>query len=150
MKNIFVFSFLSVILVMLLSCKDPERKKTNFHNYLKNTNWIVDSGGLVIPDGEKTYSLSKKIDTVLIFNFHAINFLDEEKFESYDSWECGNDCFTEVFGRYYFTETNQIDMKVDSIDQSGTCEGPTKIFKPSEDMSFNLIKEGGQLKLIRK
>lgn len=150
MKIFFVFSFLSVILAMLLSCKETERKKTNFQNYLKNTSWIIDSGGLVIPDGEKTYNLSKRIDTALIFNFHAIDFLDEEKFESYDNWECGNDCFTEVFGRYYFTETNQIDMKVDSISESGTCEGPAKIFRPSEDMSFNLVKEGRQLKLIRR
>ncbi|MCJ7936071.1 MAG: hypothetical protein MUW56_21195 [Chryseobacterium sp.] len=87
------------------------KKKTNFPDYLKNTNWIVDSGGLMTPDGEKTYYLSRRIDSAIVFNFHAVNFLDEEKFKSYDSWECGNDCFTEIHGRYYFTETNQIDME---------------------------------------
>jgi hypothetical protein len=149
MKNTFVFSFLSIILVMTLSCKDSERKKTNFPNYLKNTEWIVNEGELIIPDGGKIYYMSPR-DTALIFNFHAVKFLDEEKFKSYDAWQCGNDCFTEIHGRYYFTEANQIKMEVDSIRKSEFCDVPTQTFKPSKVMSFNLAKEGEQLKLIRK
>ncbi|WP_228435075.1 hypothetical protein [Chryseobacterium joostei] len=150
MKKNFVFPFLSALLIIFFSCKNPERKKTNFQNYLKNTNWIVDSGGLMTPDGEKTYDLSKRIDTAVIFNFHAVNFLDEEKFKSYDAWQCGNDCFTEVHGRYYFTEANQIKMEVDSIRKSEFCDVPTQIFKPSKEMFFNLVKEKEKLQLVRK
>ncbi|WP_284464820.1 hypothetical protein [Chryseobacterium sp.] len=150
MKKNFVFPFLSALLIILFSCKNPERKKTNFQNYLKNTNWIVDSGGLMTPDGEKIYDLSKRIDTAVIFNFHAVNFLDEEKFKSYDAWQCGNDCFTEVHGRYYFTEANQIKMEVDSIRKSEFCDVPTQIFKPSKEMFFNLVKEKEKLQLVRK
>ncbi|WP_228448836.1 hypothetical protein [Chryseobacterium mulctrae] len=150
MKKNFAFPFLSGLLIILFSCRNPERKKTNFQNYLKNTNWIVDSDRLMTPDGEKTYDLSKRIDTAIIFNFHAVNFLDEEKFKSYDAWQCGNDCFTEVHGRYYFTEANQIKMEVDSIRKSEFCDAPTQIFKPSKVMSFTLSKEGEKLKLIRK
>ena len=150
MKKNFVFPFLSALLIILFSCKNPERKKINFQNYLKNTNWIVDNGGLMTPDGEKTYDLSKRIDTAIIFNFHAVNFLDEEKFKSYDAWQCGNDCFTEVHGRYYFTEANQIKMEVDSIRKSEFCDVPTQIFKPSKEMFFNLVKEKEKLQLIRK
>ncbi|WP_273008279.1 hypothetical protein [Chryseobacterium sp.] len=150
MKKNFVFPFLSALLIILFSCKNPERKKINFQNYLKNTNWIVDSGGLMTPDGEKTYDLSKRIDTAIIFNFHAVNFLDEEKFKSYDAWQCGNDCFTEVHGRYYFTEANQIKMEVDSIRKSEFCDVPTRIFKPSKEMFFNLVKEKEKLQLVRK
>ena len=150
MKKNFVLPFLSVLLIILFSCKNPERKKTNFQNYLKNTNWIVDSGGLMTPDGEKTYDLSKRIDSAIIFNFHAVNFLDEEKFKSYDAWQCGNDCFTEVHGRYYFTEANQIKMEVDSIRKSEFCDVPTQIFKPSKEMFFNLVKEKEKLQLVRK
>ncbi|CAH0203932.1 hypothetical protein [Chryseobacterium sp. Bi04] len=149
MKNTFVFSFLSIILVMTLSCKDPERKKTIFRNYLKNKEWIVNEGGLIIPDGGKIYSMSPR-DTALIFNFHGVTFLDEEKFKSYDAWQCGNDCFTEIHGRYYFTEANQIKMEVDSITRSEFCNAPTQTFKPPKVMSFNLLKEGKQLKLKRK
>ncbi|MDR2236753.1 MAG: hypothetical protein LBE92_11575 [Chryseobacterium sp.] len=150
MKNTFVFPFLSIMLIMIFSCKEPVRKKTDFPNDLKNTHWIVDAGGLISPDGGKNYNLSPRVDTALIFNFHAIDFPDEEKFRSYDSWQCGNDCFTEVYGRYYFTEINRIEMEVDSIRKSGECEAPVKIFKPAEKMSFLLKKEGKQLQLIRK
>ncbi|MCT4236825.1 hypothetical protein HZP42_10555 [Elizabethkingia anophelis] len=148
-KNL-AFLFLSTLLIIIFSCKKQERKKTIFPNYLRNTRWIVNEGGLIAPDGEKTYYLSPRIDTAVIFNFHAVNFLDEEKFSSYDSWECGNDCFTKVYGKYYFMEANQIKMEVDSISTSGTCLAPTQIFKPSKEMVFDLVKEGEQLKLIRK
>lgn len=149
MKSKFAFPFLSAILVTVLSCKDPERKKTNFPNTLKNTHWIIEAGGLIKPDGAKDYYLSKRIDSAFILNFHAIDFLDAENFKSYDSWECGNDCFTEVHGKYYFTETNRIDMEVDSITHWGTCDEPKQIFKPVKEMSFNIAKDGKQLRLVR-
>ena len=141
---------LSIILLTFTSCRNPERKKANFPNYLKNTRWIVDRGGLIAPDGDATYELSKRIDSALILNFHAVNFVDEEKFESFDSWECGNDCFTEIYGRYYFTETHQIEMDIDSIRKSGTCEAPVQIFKPAKEMTFDIVKKGQQAQLIRK
>jgi len=141
---------LSIILVIFTSCNNPERKKTNFPNELKNTHWIIDSGGLIAPDGDTTYELSKRVDSALIFNFYAVNFVDEEKFESFDSWECGNDCFTEIYGRYYFVLANQIEMEVDSIRKSGTCEAPTQVFRPAKDITFDIVKKGKQLQLIRK
>ena len=149
MKKNVAFLILSALLVVFYSCKESERKKTIFPNYLKNTHWIVNYGGLISPEGENTYELSKRIDTAFILNFHAIDFLDAEKFSSYDSWECGNDCFTNVHGRYYFTEANQIKMEVDSISKSGFCDVPTQVFRPSKEMVFNLVKKGTQLTLIR-
>ncbi|MDR2231092.1 MAG: hypothetical protein LBE39_16605 [Flavobacteriaceae bacterium] len=150
MKKNVAFLILSALLVVFYSCKESERKKTIFPNYLKNTNWIVNEGGLIALDGGKTYYMSPRIDTAVIFNFHAVKFLDEEKFRSYDAWECGNDCFTEVHGRYYFTEANQIKMEVDSISKSDFCDAPKQIFNPSKEMVFDLVKEGEQLKLTRK
>ncbi|MDV2446153.1 hypothetical protein CMU93_01390 [Elizabethkingia anophelis] len=150
MKKNFAIPFLSALLIIFFNCKETERKKVNFPNYLKNTHWIVNEGGLIAPDGGKTYYLSPRIDTAVIFNFHAVNFLNEGKFRSYDSWECGNDCFTEVHGRYYFTGSNQIKMEVDSVSKSDFCEAPAQIFKPSKEMVFDLVKEGEQLKLTRK
>lgn len=141
---------LSIILVLFTNCKNPERKKTNFPNKLKNTHWIIDSGGLIAPDGDTTYELSRRVDSALILNFHAVHFVDEEKFESFDSWECGNDCFTEIYGRYYFVQAHQIEMEVDSIHKSGTCEASTKIFKPAKEMTFDMVEKGKQLQLIRK
>ena len=150
MKRKIVVPFLSALSIVFFSCKDAERKKTHFPNDLKNTYWIINSGGLITLDGEQIYDLSKRIDTALILNFHAIDFLDEGKFKSYDSWECGNDCFTAIYGRYYFTEANQIKMEVDSISTSGTCLAPTQIFKPSKEMVFDLTRQGEHLQLKRK
>ncbi|MDN3706889.1 hypothetical protein QW060_07055 [Myroides ceti] len=150
MKRKIVVPFLSTLSIIFFSCKDAERKHKHFPNDLKNTNWIVNSGGLITPDGEQIYDLTQKKDTAVIFNFHAVKFLDEEKFKSYDSWECGNDCFTEIHGKYYFTEANQIKMVVDSISTSGTCLAPTQMFKPSKEMVFDLTREGEHLQLIRK
>ncbi|SJN46897.1 hypothetical protein FM120_18570 [Sphingobacterium faecium PCAi_F2.5] len=99
---------------------------------------------------KKGYHLSKKIDTALLFNFYAIDFIDDDRFKSYDSWECGNDCFTAIVGRYYFTGIDQIEMEVDRITHSGTCEVPVQVFKPSKVMSFEMVKTGDQLQLIRK
>ncbi|AZA89314.1 hypothetical protein EG343_01050 [Chryseobacterium nakagawai] len=149
MKKIFVFPFLFAVLITIFSCKESAPKKANFPNYLKNTEWIVNEGGLIIPEGGKSYDLSPR-DTALIFNFHGVNFSDAEHFNSYDSWQCGNDCFTGVYGKYYFTEKNQIQMEVDSIRKSEFCDVPTKIFNPSKEMVFDLVKRGVQLQLIRK
>lgn len=149
MKKTLVLSFLSVILIMISGCKEAEKKKTNFPNELKNTHWIVNYGGLISPEGESTYDLSKRIDTAFILNFHAIDFFDAEKFSSYDNWECGNDCFTKIYGKYYFTEAHQIRMEVDSISKSEFCDVPTQVFKPSKEMVFDLVKKGTQLTLIR-
>ncbi|XJR85748.1 hypothetical protein ACH34I_18650 [Elizabethkingia anophelis] len=41
-------------------------------------------------------------------------------------------------------------MEVDSISKSDFCDAPTQIFKPSKEMVFDLVKDGEQLKLIRK
>jgi len=151
MKKTASFTFFSLLLtITILSCADAERKKNNFPNDLKNSKWIIQEGGLFTIDGDTTYRLSKRIDTAFIFNLYAVDFLDQERFTSYDSWECGNDCFTQIFGRYYFTKADQIEMQVDSIARSGTCEAPTQVFTISKVMSFNMVKKGDQLQLIRK
>lgn len=138
------------LLIQLFSCKDDQRKKPSFPNYLKNTQWFVDSEVLLHSDGVEVYLLSERTDSATRSNFQAMDFLDEEKFTSYDSWECGNDCFTTVYGRYFFIAIDQVEMQVDSIRKSGTCEIPTQVFKPSKMVVFDISKEKKQLKLTRK
>lgn len=138
------------VLMQLFSCKDDQIKKSNFPNYLKNTQWFVESEVLLHSDEEEVYLLSRRTDSVTRFNFQAMDFLDDEKFTTYDSWECGNDCFTTVYGRYSFTGVDQVEMQVDSIGQSGTCQSPTRIFKPSKKVVFDISKEKTQLKLTRQ
>jgi len=147
MKQFFVLSLLTLIMLIILNC---EKEKSKFPNSLKNTQWIINTGGLITPDGEQTYNLSERDKTAFIYNFQAIDFFDDKNFKSYDSWECGNDCFTAIFGTYYFTKLDQIQLKIDSITSSGTCMAPTQIFKPYKVITFNLSKEKTQLKLTRK
>ncbi|WP_231577217.1 hypothetical protein [Sphingobacterium sp. IITKGP-BTPF85] len=61
MKKTAAFTFFSLLLtITILSCADAERKKNNFPNELKNTNWIIQEGGLVTIDGDTTFRLSKR------------------------------------------------------------------------------------------
>lgn len=151
MIHTFLSTVLAIFLLMqLFSCEDNQNKKSNFPNYLKNTQWFVDSEALLHSDGEEVYLLSRRTDSATRFNVQAMDFLDDEKFMSYDSWECGNDCFTKVYGRYVFTGADQVEMQVDSIGQSGTCQSPTRIFKPSKKVVFDISKEKTQLKLTRQ
>ncbi|TDQ73900.1 hypothetical protein CLV99_4338 [Sphingobacterium yanglingense] len=150
MKKIFVFSLVGAMLLAGTNCARKERKSSGFPDYLKNSNWLINSGELITLNGETTYSLLPKSDTATIYNFHAVSFMADGQFKSYDSWECGNDCFTETYGRYYFTDTNEVKMELDSITRSGTCAMATEIFSPSAMMSFNIVKQGEQLELIRK
>ncbi|MNK47794.1 hypothetical protein D3C87_666120 [compost metagenome] len=149
MRTNIYFLLHSILLVTYFGCRNSEKEKTSFPDYLQNTSWIIRSGGLIMQDGEKKYDLFPK-DTTLIFSYYAVDFLDEKKFVSYDSWECGNDCFTTVYGRYYFTEADQIKMKIDSTSTSGTCQAPTQIFNPAKEMTFDIVHQGQQLQLIKK
>jgi len=151
MVNKFLSIALAIfVLIQLFSCKDDRSKKSSFPNYLKNTQWFIESEVLLHSDEEQVYLLSRRTDSATRFNFQAMDFLDDETFTSYDSWECGNDCFTTVYGRYFFTDTDQVEMQVDSIGQSGTCPSPTRIFKPSKKLVFDISKENTQLKLTRQ
>lgn len=149
MKKIIYPLSLPVLLIAICGCQNIGNQKTDFPNHLKNTEWIVDVGGLILPNGEQSYTLSPK-NTALLFNFHAIDFLDSEKFVSYNSWECGNDCFTKVYGTYSFTETDRITMAIDSVTKSGYCEKSTQALKHSKVLSFDLVRHGKQVQLIKK
>ncbi|MDR2282503.1 MAG: hypothetical protein LBE37_04810 [Sphingobacterium sp.] len=146
-RNTLVLFVLTAALMVNSNCGNSTKQKTVFANYLKNSSWIINAGGLIAPDGEQTFYLSQKSDTAIIYNFHAVEFLDEVQFKSSDSWECGNDCFTSVYGRYHFIDTNRVKMEVDSIAYSGTCAADTKVLKTSEAMTFDIVKRGEQLEL---
>ena len=97
--------------------------------------------------------MSPRIDAAVIFNFHAVNFLNEEKIqEAYDAWECGNDCFTEcTAGIIILRKLTKIKMELTALAKSDFCDGwPTQIFNPSKEMVFDLIKDEKQVKTNKK
>ena len=150
MKNTFIYSVLVLLLFTILSCTESKRVKSNVPNNLKNTFWIIANGGIIQPEGGKEYLLNQKVDSTIMMNYQAINFSDEQHFVSFDSWECGNDCFTTVYGRYYLTSSSTIEMEVDSISKDGTCQTPIKILKPAKKIVFNLVKNKNELYLTKK
>lgn len=78
---------------------------------------------------------------------NTINFIDSIHFVSaYEAW-CGNDCFTTVFGRYYFVDSLKVSFYTDSISRSGDCKAPTVYTKSRPALDLYLVKtaEGTQL-----
>lgn len=145
-RKTFIFFFLGILL--LYGCRDSQGTKIEFTNYLQESQWFVDQGGLLGLDKAKVFNLIEKVDSGWS-NFQAVDFLDEVKFKSYDNWECGNDCFTTTYGRYFFIEANRIKIQIDSVTRSGLCQSPTQVFSPPSVEVFKLIKDSVHLKLIR-
>lgn len=78
---------------------------------------------------------------------NTIKFTDSIHFVSaYEAW-CGNDCFTTVFGRYYFVDSLKVRFYTDSISRSGDCKAPTVYTKSRPALNLYLVKtaEGTQL-----
>lgn len=82
---------------------------------------------------------------------NTIRFKDNIHFVSaYEAW-CGNDCFTTVFGRYYFVDSLKVRFYTDSIAHSGECEAPMEYTKYRPGLDLYLVKEpDGQLQLNHK
>ncbi len=77
MVNKFLSIALAIfVLIQLFSCKDDQSKKSSFRNYLKNTQWFVESEVLLHSDEEQVYLLSRRTDSATRFNFQAMDFLD--------------------------------------------------------------------------
>jgi hypothetical protein len=82
---------------------------------------------------------------------NTIKFTDTVHFVSaYEAW-CGNDCFTSVYGRYYFVDSLKVRFYTDSITRWGECEGPTEYIKSRPALDLYLVKGAdGSLQLKQK
>lgn len=71
---------------------------------------------------------------------NTIKFIDTVHFVSaYEAW-CGNDCFTSVYGRYYFVDSLKVRFYTDSITRWGECEAPTEYVKSRPALDLYLVK----------
>ena len=134
----------------MINC-EKEKEKTvvrNYENYLSHTTWLIKDEKLVgYETGEKHFILTKKNDTAQIWNFSAIEFTDKNKFRSYNSWECGNDCFTSVDGKYKFVDKSEIEFEIESITRTGTCEEPVEHFAKPKIVTLKIEKFADSLVL---
>jgi hypothetical protein len=124
----------------------------HYPNTLAGTQWIIANYRIIGYNQHDTaaFELHPFDTTVFITNFSAIRFTDSTHYESYNSWECGNDCFITVNGTYAFTKSNEVSFYVDSIQQTRECGGPT--IHPKEKLASRYIlqKTGTDIKLLCK
>lgn len=147
-KNIQTIFYSFLILIFLINCEKKNEKTVvkNYDNYLLNSTWLIKNEKLVGYEiGERQFILNKKNDTALIWNFSAIEFTDKEKFRSYNSWECGNDCFTTIDGKYRFVDRSEIEFQIESITRTGICEAPIERFAKPRIFTMTIEKFGDSL-----
>lgn len=108
----------------------PAKGSDKSENVLAGTTWKVDGVPFETKDRE-LYLLSTIPENGYESHWgHFITF-DETTFSSSYSAPCGNDCFTSVFGSYYFVTATKIHITVKSINRHGFCE------KESEELNRN-------------
>lgn len=124
----------------------------HYPNTLAGTQWIIANYRIIGYNQQDTaaFELHPFDTTVFITNFAAIRFTDSTHYESYNSWECGNDCFITVNGRYAFTKSNEVSFYVDSIQHRNQCAAPTIYPKDKLALTYILQKSGTAIKLLCK
>ena len=112
-----------------------------YPNPLDQTKWILTNNKIVgLNLMDTLFLVTKKYDTVQIQNYYAIEFTENVHFNSYDSWECGNDCFTKTFGHYKFVKESEIELYTDSITRRGICKKPTEFTDKFPKQIFTIQK----------
>ena len=146
-----------IIVALIIGCQSlPEKQnnpasvvKKHFPNTLAHEKFLTE--GLIGLTTEKSdYLLNDSIVTVGWVG-NTVRFVDSVHFVSaYVAW-CGNDCFTRVYGRYYFVDSLKVSFYTDSITRSGECEAPTQYTKSRPPLDLYLVKTPeGRLQLNAK
>lgn len=151
MKTAIMFTFL---IILSLGCIFQPEKQNNtfpivqkhFPNKLANKKFQTER--LIGLTTDKSDYWLIDAEQVGKWAGNTINFIDTVHFVSaYEAW-CGNDCFTTVFGRYYFVDSLKVRFYTDSITHSGDCAAPTIYTKSRPALDLYLAKgPDGQLKL---
>lgn len=112
--------------------------KKHFPNTLLNKRFLTE--GLIGLTTEKSDYLLNDSTVSIGWVGNTIRFVDSVHFVSaYQAW-CGNDCFTRVYGRYYFVDSLKVSFHTDSITRSGECEAPTAYTKSRPPLNLFLVK----------
>lgn len=98
--------------------------KNSFNETLLKNGWITDHI-IGLDPNTKTYKLTK-YNPKEMFAGNLTQFLDNSTFHSqYTAW-CGNDNFTDVFGKYRFIDKDRIVIVVETVSYSGEWIKPTE------------------------
>lgn len=149
-------SFILVVSLIIGCQSQPEKQnkiaqtvKKHFPNTLVNKTFKTER--LIGLSTEKSDNLLDDSTVSMGWVGNTINFVDTVHFVSaYRAW-CGNDCFTTVYGRYYFADSLKVRFYTDSIARSGSCEAPTVYTKSRPAIDLYLVKTPeGHLQLNHK
>jgi len=151
---LFIFS-----IILSIGCQNQPGKQNDltpvvnkhFPNTLVNKKFATEKLiGLTTDKSDYLLSDYQLMDTTMAAEWsgNTVKFMDSVHFVSaYQAW-CGNDCFTSVFGRYYFADTLKVSFYTDSITRSGECEAPTVYTKSRPAFDLFLVKmPNGSLQL---
>ncbi len=135
------------VLIFINSCtkESSETSKENtivYDDYLKSTSWRIAGDRLIgLAEVNKEYLLQRENKNSSPWNFTAIIFYETEKFKSYSSWECRNDCFISITDVYAFIARNKIRLSTSRIERSGACEAPTEYYKDKLKSEYEILRK---------
>nr|WP_162988827.1 hypothetical protein [Pedobacter schmidteae] len=126
---------LYLLLIFTIGCRTSENKGKqltapgkHFPNLLAHKKYQTENL-IGLSPRQADYTLVRYKENMGRWVGNTINFVDNEHFVSaYEAW-CGNDCFTTVYGRYYFEDNLTVYFYTDSITYHGDCEAPVKHIK---------------------
>jgi heat shock protein HslJ len=109
-------------------------------NPLANSEWRIEPNYLGIDESVNEYSLFVKDDAIHdLRNF--VRFFSDGTFCSFDRQPCGNSCFTKVYGKYSFPESNILSLSVDSVNRDCSSAGGTNEteIRNDSEISFKIL-----------
>jgi len=140
---------------LLLSCEQRavlsgrhQATASRYDTLLHMHSWRMMQGQLIDgPADSFILSAPEKADSQYLYGFYT-RFDSNGTFLSYYSAECGNDCFTSCYGRYYFADSDKIHLQLDSVTHSGECRSATDF--PNEDLGDFRISTATNRLLLHK
>jgi hypothetical protein len=149
-KNIFPILTLFILTVFIFSCNGKAIRNKNVKNIYKDEleigTWETDEILGLDPNTEK-FILTKFVSRK--FAGFLTNFSEKMNFSSCYTAFCGNDIFTDVFGKYEFFDKDKISITVDSVTYSGGWEKPTEVRK-KKDLVYLISKIDNKIILTKQ
>jgi hypothetical protein len=131
MKTLIYYTKLLALVFSVFSFNTKTKAEiTPINNILKRKTFRTDGIGFEKLE-RKTYNLSeidKEKDRKHFVYGYFIQFNDST-FQSYYRAPCGNDCFTNVQGKYHYLNDSTINVFVDTISKHGKCIMPQDYYK---------------------
>ena len=151
MKTLIYYTKLLALVGLVLSVFSFNSKTeiTPVNNILKGKTFRTDGIGFEKLE-RRTYNLSEldKNQDGKHFVYGYFTQFNDSTFQSYYRAPCGNDCFTDVQGKYHYVNDSTINVFVDTISKHGDCLMPENYYK-GDFGNYTLSIEKNKIKLSK-